>query len=562
MTSLQLIEEAFHLLRTASSTTLLLNFLGTVPLACLLFYYWADMSHSRYADRDSVVAALVLGIAFFWKCSFQAAFCRRLWEQIHPGQIPRQRGWQAFRYHAALWCFHALAIPVLVLAICFVLPLCWMIASLHNATVLALTQDYGTTALRRLTWNAVKHSHHRWAQNVAICVTMGFIGFFAWLNVVAACSLVPLFGKMFFGIESQFTINAEALFNSTFLFGTVLIAHLGLSPLIKAIYVLRCFYAESRVTGADLLSRLAGVRRERRRPSPGTPRSPRRKVAALLAGFLVATTGAAPLSAEDALPPPGPDRETMDRAIRDAMAAKKYQWKLSRDELAGNLPSADSWLQRQLTQIADSVDEQLRRFRAWLKKRADAIWKRLRENQRQPRPPREFKGFGEGFAQSLNSALSVALVVLVTGLVGWFVWVLVKHYRPVSRKGGGDATASGDVDLESEELVASQLPEDEWMKMAREQMARGESRLAIRALYLATLAHLGERGLLRIQKHKSNRDYRGELALRARQRTRLREAFRENTGLFERAWYGLHAIGEEAVRHFMENYEIITGDSA
>ena len=36
----------------------------------------------------------------------------------------------------------------------------------------------------------------------------------------------------------------------------------------------------------------------------------------------------------------------------------------------------------------------------------------------------------------------------------------------------------------------------------------------------------------------------------------------ENTGLFERAWYGLHTIGEEAVDHFMKNYETITGEPA
>ena len=116
----------------------------------------------------------------------------------------------------------------------------------------------------------------------------------------------------------------------------------------------------------------------------------------------------------------------------------------------------------------------------------------------------------------------------------------------------------GPIDLESEAVVATQLPEDEWIRMAREKIEKGEYRLAVRALFLASLAHLGEHGLLNISRFKSNRDYRGELSLKARSMPVVIEAFSENVSLFEWVWYGLHDIGKDAIERFTANYEKIT----
>ena len=43
--------------------------------------------------------------------------------------------------------------------------------------------------------------------------------------------------------------------------------------------------------------------------------------------------------------------------------------------------------------------------------------------------------------------------------------------------------------------MASQLPEDAWLKLAREMVEKGDLRLAVRAMYLAMLAHLGLAGV-------------------------------------------------------------------
>ena len=101
------------------------------------------------------------------------------------------------------------------------------------------------------------------------------------------------------------------------------------------------------------------------------------------------------------------------------------------------------------------------------------------------------------------------------------------------------------------------MPEDEWLKLANEMLAKGDLRLALRAFYLATLAHLAAREIVSIARFKSNRDYQAEVNRRARGAAELRTAFTENVGAFDRAWYGLYEVTAEGVAEFRSNFERI-----
>jgi hypothetical protein len=111
--------------------------------------------------------------------------------------------------------------------------------------------------------------------------------------------------------------------------------------------------------------------------------------------------------------------------------------------------------------------------------------------------------------------------------------------------------------LNDENVVADQLPEDGWLKLARELMERGDLRLALRALYLASLAHLAQREFISVAKFKSNRDYEVELRRRTRALPDLQGAFAENVGIFDRVWYGLHEVSRDVLEHFQANLERI-----
>jgi hypothetical protein len=160
---------------------------------------------------------------------------------------------------------------------------------------------------------------------------------------------------------------------------------------------------------------------------------------------------------------------------------------------------------------------------------------------------------GEG-AAPLAKRLLYILVVAAVVVVALLFW----RRRRAMKESVVSATAvEAVVDLHSDDVVADQLPEDRWLALARELMEKGELRLSLRASYLASLAHLGQRELLAIARHKSNLDYRRELNRRASQRRELLGAFEENVLSFERAWYGRALVTPEVVNRFATNLEVI-----
>src|SRR6185295_19083589 len=134
-------------------------------------------------------------------------------------------------------------------------------------------------------------------------------------------------------------------------------------------------------------------------------------------------------------------------------------------------------------------------------------------------------------------------------------------WRMWKQRGLGAATVAEPIstvpDLGDESVVADQLPVDGWLARARELMSKGDLRLALRALYLASLAHLGQREMIRIAKFKSNREYEIELRRRAHAHPQLLDAFARNVSVFERVWYGMYDVSDEMVNEFNANFERI-----
>jgi len=571
--ALQILEEAFHLVRSADVKSFWLFYLGAVPWSVGLLYFAADMGRSSLAARDAAFAALALTGLWMWMRLCQAKFCASLWEKLNPGSLPRTGFGDRLRAFAALWFLQAFQIPALALGIVFAIPLGWILAAQQNVSVLALTGAPGDRPLRDLLGRSLRHSHDQWAQNHGILLVFLFVFLFTWINLVATCIAVPGLVKSIFGVESLFTLApSAAASNTTFVLGTLLLAQLAIVPLYNAAYVLRCFYAGSRASGADLLSRLAACR-ERRRIEERRERGALARIAlvalcllsgaaapAARAGEGSASPSAAPSAVPSAaVPAPAAASDETERfrgEIAETLEQKKYQWRLSRRVEEGEEEAGQSWLGERLEEIAESVKRLLKAIEDWIE---DAM-RRLME--RNPGASEDDAKKDSAFFKKLGSTASLALVAVLLGLLLWLAAAIYLRHRgrertEVAAEGGG-----GPIDLESEDIVATQLREDEWLRLAREQIEKGEERLAIRALFLATLAHLGERGLLKIARFKSNRDYRAELLLRARGLADLRRAFDENTTLFERVWYGLHRPASGSVEGYLRNHGLIAEESA
>jgi hypothetical protein len=85
-----------------------------------------------------------------------------------------------------------------------------------------------------------------------------------------------------------------------------------------------------------------------------------------------------------------------------------------------------------------------------------------------------------------------------------------------------------------------------------EALARtGDLRAAIRKAYIALLCELGDRKIVSLAQHKTNRDYLNSL----RERTRLYQFMRQLTSQFELHWYGFQPAGENDWKEFRSVYQ-------
>ncbi|MEM7395849.1 MAG: DUF4129 domain-containing protein, partial [Verrucomicrobiota bacterium] len=93
------------------------------------------------------------------------------------------------------------------------------------------------------------------------------------------------------------------------------------------------------------------------------------------------------------------------------------------------------------------------------------------------------------------------------------------------------------------------------LAMAADLLARGEYRLAARALFLASLAFLAHQEYIRLALFKSNREYLYELKRRSHGQPELPGAFSDVIQEFEGFWYGQHPIDEQIARQFQTRVE-------
>jgi hypothetical protein len=135
----------------------------------------------------------------------------------------------------------------------------------------------------------------------------------------------------------------------------------------------------------------------------------------------------------------------------------------------------------------------------------------------------------------LAQVLVIALCVAALAFVGWRFWSRrARGVKPLRLKRGPRVVLG-------ERLEADQTASD--LLAEAERLARaGDLRGAMRKAYVALLCELGDRGLIGLAQHKTNRDYLE--AVRRAGRPRLYEEVRPLTSDFELHWYGLRDASE------------------
>src|SRR5581483_4144025 len=244
-------EEAGYLLRNAPAQAVAAYYIGTLPFLLAFLFFWADMSRNPYAYEHSAPAALGLAILFAWMSAWQAAFAQALRSQLTGA--PAAPFWRVAFIQAVLQPTKFIVMPV---AFLITVPLAGAFAFYQNLYAISYKRDTGVREACAAAWGQAKL---RPTQNWTVLGIAAMLGIIVFANVAVALILAPQLLKSLLGIETPLTQGAVSPFNSTFLAIALALRYAIVDPLMKTIYVLRCFYGESQASGEDLRARLKSI---------------------------------------------------------------------------------------------------------------------------------------------------------------------------------------------------------------------------------------------------------------------------------------------------------------
>lgn len=571
--ALDLIDEAFHRLRLAPLGTLGVYYAGTLPFLLALLYFLADQGHSADAAGRAVGGSLVVTGLFLVMKTCHAVFTAQLTARLRRREAAPWTWARLRRVLVVQGILQPSGLFALMLASTIVVPMGWVYAFYQNVTVLGDGTTESPLAVLRRAWHATLRGPR---QNHLGLSLLSLLGFFVLLGLLVALVAIPYLLRMFTGEENPFTRSGmHYVFNTTFLAVLFSLTYLVLDPVAKAFYTLRCFYEESLRTGEDLLSDLAALppvagTEEKSPVSPPARALPAARAGATLAILWVVgacwmlpvrsvqaaepvATGT-PAVALQGQPPRTVSVSALGRSIDDVLGQRRFAWREPRaepKETSGPLDSfikgIEDWMHARWTTVKEWLDAAVR----WI--------------------GRLFKNRGHENEERLPSAgpngnlLTEALIALGVLLLGLMIYLIARGRLSLRAPSmAGAAAPAGAVvppDLTDDAVLATQLPEDEWLRLAQSLLGSGERRLALRAFYLSALSALSGRGLLAIARHKSNRDYVLELRRRTRGQAEIPEAFARNVARFERVWYGEHPADDGLLADFQMDRQRLAATS-
>lgn len=543
---MDLLEEAFHLLRHAPAAVWVCYLAGAVPFAIGLLFFWAEMSHGGEAWRHARVRSLGMALLFVWLKVWQTFFCRALLSRLTGEPSGPWPAGRVARLAAIQAAWQPTSLFLLPIAALIMIPFGWVFAFYQNLTVMGDGAADGKEATRQ-----AQHCARLWPmQNHKLLAILSLAGLFLLLNWQSAFLLVPQLLQSFLGLETIFSRGAAAYLNTTFWAVLAVLVWLSLDPLVKAVYVLRCFHGAARTSGDDLRADLRRLRAARAANS-------------LALAVLLVLPPAANLTAS-VIQTPSPEAPRLavkpaelDQTINQVLAEREYAWRIPKEEFPSpKLETEVGFLRGFAEEIVEGLATTLRAMGRGVQSFFNWVDRIL--GRKLPKPGSDPRLLESDWFSPLRIILYLLLLAFAA-VMGWFLYKVWKKRRRRPPLASAAEIPAVRPDLNNESVLANELPGEEWLQMAREMMARGDLRLALRALYLASLAILAERQLILIARHKSNLDYLRELGRRAHALPGLPDAFQANLVVFERVWYGRHETSEPMLAQFQENLERLRG---
>jgi hypothetical protein len=158
------------------------------------------------------------------------------------------------------------------------------------------------------------------------------------------------------------------------------------------------------------------------------------------------------------------------------------------------------------------------------------LWKRFKEWLGSLLP--QSRPLGEGAASTFSSIARLFVFALTAAVVIYVLWKYGARLLPQNR---ARKKAKGEARVVLGERLAPGQTSADLVEQAEALARAGDLRGAIRKAYIAVLVELGERRVLRLAAHKTNRDY---LSALRRERAALYGDMQPLTHNYERHWYG------------------------
>jgi hypothetical protein len=534
--AIDLLEESVRLLRRAPATAIIAYYIGAVPCVLGLLYFIADMSRSAYAeDRIFESAAAMAGLYVWMKC-WQTVFTSRLSAELLLEKPPQWTPGRIARMTLAQMAVQPTGLLLRLAAMFLLIPTIFAEIFYLNITVLGDGRQRG---LGELLAQAYAQCRFWPKQSHVASLLLWVFRFFVWVNVCVAIAMAPMALKMFFGIETMFSQDPWAMLNTTFFATSFAAVYLCTDPIRKAFTVLRCFHGSSLRTGGDIEAQLKRVRLSR--PA----------AAAVGALILLLSVGWLPMPASAAMKvEPKVNAEDLNRSLNDVLERREYAWRAPRERTA-QAREEEGWLSKIGKGMSDWAQRMIWKVRRWAGPLWEKFWRWLLGDKAST------SSSSYDWLSMLSSVRFLFIVLLAAAAALLLIVFLRGRRRRTPTSVARAEPLASQPDLNQENVTADQLPEDGWLNLASELIQRGELRLALRASYLASLAHLGQREFIRLARHKSNHDYDRELQRRARSQPELLAAFGGNLDAFERAWYGEHPVTPETLTEFSEKLQTI-----
>ena len=137
-----------------------------------------------------------------------------------------------------------------------------------------------------------------------------------------------------------------------------------------------------------------------------------------------------------------------------------------------------------------------------------------------------------GAARSISRIAQIIIIGFSLVLIAFLIWKFLPRYLS-SRRSKKKARKREPRIVLGERLEPDQTAAD-LLEQAEALARNGDLRGAIRKAYIALLCELGDRKVISLAQHKTNRDY----LMSVRTRSALYESMRRLTFSFERHWYG------------------------